>query len=149
MCQRIRKNEQNLTPRTFYLPLYHYYRTHLPNELALKMDGAKASYLYSTIRSSAVIWWVGGREGCCAACGVSQSETAFSADLVSYLLILNTFVNNLNQINILLTNYLFLYLIFVNNRVAVANIQMRTLKTEVEKGSTWTAIGRGSADPKR
>jgi hypothetical protein len=24
---------------------------------------------------------VGGREGCCAACGVSQSEMAFSADL--------------------------------------------------------------------
>ncbi len=32
--------------------------------------------------------------------------------------------------------------------VVVANIQMRTLKTEVEKGSTRTAIGRGLADPK-
>ena len=27
--------------------------------------------------------------------------------------------------------------------VVVANIQMRTLKTEVDKGSTWTSIGRG------
>jgi len=26
--------------------------------------------------------------------------------------------------------------------VVVANIQMRTLKTEVEKGLAWTAIGR-------
>jgi len=33
--------------------------------------------------------------------------------------------------------------------VAVANIQVRTLKTEVRKGSTITAIERGLADPKR
>ena len=33
--------------------------------------------------------------------------------------------------------------------VAVANIQMRTLKTEVEKGSMETAIGHGLVDPKR
>jgi hypothetical protein len=26
---------------------------------------------------------------------------------------------------------------------------MRTLKTEVEKGSMWTAIGHGLVDPKR
>ena len=32
--------------------------------------------------------------------------------------------------------------------VVVANIQMRTLKTEVGKGSTRTAFGRGLADPK-
>ena len=32
--------------------------------------------------------------------------------------------------------------------VVVANIQMRTLKTEVEKGSMWTAIGHGLVDPK-
>ena len=31
--------------------------------------------------------------------------------------------------------------------VVVANIQMRTLKTEVEKGSMWTAIGHGLVDP--
>ena len=32
--------------------------------------------------------------------------------------------------------------------VVVANIQTRTLKAEVEKGSTWTAVERGSVDPK-
>ncbi|EMB89685.1 hypothetical protein SMU60_10048, partial [Streptococcus mutans U138] len=31
--------------------------------------------------------------------------------------------------------------------VVVANIQMRTLKTEVGKGSTSTAVGRGLFDP--
>ena len=33
--------------------------------------------------------------------------------------------------------------------VVVANIQMRTLKAEVEKGSMWTAVGHGLVDPKR
>ncbi len=33
--------------------------------------------------------------------------------------------------------------------VAVASIQMRTLKTEVEKGSMSTLVEHGSADPKR
>ena len=33
--------------------------------------------------------------------------------------------------------------------VAVANIQMRTLKTEVEKGSMWLVIRHGWVDPKR
>ena len=33
--------------------------------------------------------------------------------------------------------------------VVVANIQMRTLKTEVENGSLHTAIGQGLAAPKR
>jgi len=32
--------------------------------------------------------------------------------------------------------------------VVVANIQMRTLKTEVGKGSMWTGIGHGWVDPK-
>ena len=32
--------------------------------------------------------------------------------------------------------------------VVVANIQMRTLKAEVEKGSMWTAIGHGLVGPK-
>ena len=45
------------------------------------MDGAEAGHLYPTIGISSYTIWVGGREGCCAACGVSQSETAFSADL--------------------------------------------------------------------
>ena len=33
--------------------------------------------------------------------------------------------------------------------VVVANIQMRTLKTEVEKGSWRTSVGPGLVDPKR
>ena len=33
--------------------------------------------------------------------------------------------------------------------VVVANIQVRSLKTEVEKGSVVTAVGHGSVDPKR
>jgi len=32
--------------------------------------------------------------------------------------------------------------------VVVANIQVRTLKTEVEKGSIWTSVGYGLVDPK-
>ena len=32
--------------------------------------------------------------------------------------------------------------------VEVANIQMRSLKTEVGKGSVWTAVGHGLVDPK-
>ena len=31
--------------------------------------------------------------------------------------------------------------------VVVANIQMRALKTEVEKGFMWTAVGHGLVDP--
>ena len=33
--------------------------------------------------------------------------------------------------------------------VVVANIQVRALKTEVEKGSMVTAVGHGLVDPKR
>ena len=33
--------------------------------------------------------------------------------------------------------------------VVVANIQVRYLKTEVEKGSTATVVGRGLVGPKR
>lgn len=33
--------------------------------------------------------------------------------------------------------------------VVVANIQVRTLKAEVEKGSMGTAVGHGSGGPKR
>ena len=33
--------------------------------------------------------------------------------------------------------------------VVVANIQKRTLKAEVEKGSMRTAVGHGLVDPKR
>ena len=45
------------------------------------MDGAEAGHLSSTAVASVWQRRVGGREGCCAACGVSQSEAAFSADL--------------------------------------------------------------------
>jgi len=37
---------------------------------------------------------------------------------------------------------------YVQILVVVATIQMRTLKTDVEKGSMWTAIGHGSVSPK-
>ena len=33
--------------------------------------------------------------------------------------------------------------------VVVANIQMRTLKTEMDRGSMWTAVGHGLVDLKR
>ena len=39
--------------------------------------------------------------------------------------------------------------LLVQNLAVVANIQMRTFKTEVEKGSIKTAVGHGSIDPKR
>ena len=45
--------------------------THLPNELAPKMDGAKACDRYSTIAARVRPQCVGGRERCCEACGVS------------------------------------------------------------------------------
>ena len=37
---------------------------------------------------------------------------------------------------------------YVQILVVVATIQMRTLKTDVEKGSMRTAIGHGSVSPK-
>ena len=55
--------------------------SHLPNELALKMDGAEAGHFSSTTGASDWFQWVGGCEGCCATCDASQSEAAFSADL--------------------------------------------------------------------
>jgi len=39
-------------------------------------------------------------------------------------------------------------LILLQILVVVANIQMKTLKADVEKGSVWTAIGHGLVDPK-
>ena len=55
--------------------------THLPNELALKMDGAQAYYLYSTLHVNARRARVGGRGVCGASQGVSPGETDSSADL--------------------------------------------------------------------
>ena len=57
--------------------------THLPNELALKMDGAEADYLYSTSTVNTILCWVGRRGVCGAFCGVSRDETDSSADLGS------------------------------------------------------------------
>ena len=37
--------------------------THLPNELALKMDGAQANDLYSAPRVDTMPWGVGRRRG--------------------------------------------------------------------------------------
>ena len=45
------------------------------------MDGAQAYDLYSTVGANAMLQRVGGRGVCCAALGVSPSETDSSADL--------------------------------------------------------------------
>ena len=55
--------------------------THLPKQLALKMDGAQASHLYRAVGVNAKPQRVGGRGGRDAAFGVSLGETASSADL--------------------------------------------------------------------
>ena len=39
--------------------------------------------------------------------------------------------------------------LMVHILVVVANIQMRALKTEVDKGFMWTAVGHGLVDPKK
>ena len=55
--------------------------THLPNELALKMDGAQAYYLYPTIEVITLLQCVGGCNGSLEALAVMLSGTAISADL--------------------------------------------------------------------
>ena len=55
--------------------------THLPNESALKKDGAQACCLYMAVEANARLPRVGGRGGRDQACGVSRSGTASSADL--------------------------------------------------------------------
>ena len=55
--------------------------THLPNQLALKMDGAQVSYPYPAVGSSGLTRRVGGRGGGCAASGASLGEAATGADL--------------------------------------------------------------------
>ena len=95
--------------------------THLPNQLALKMDGAQALHL-----SPAAVWSrpvlvtrrVGGRGAVCVYAVQAGAWAQLKPALVQIL-------------------------------VVVAIIQMRTLKAEVEKGSTWTAFGRGWVGPKR
>ena len=55
--------------------------THLPNELALKMDGAQADHRCATDGASARRRRVGGRAVRDAALGVSLGETDCGADL--------------------------------------------------------------------
>ena len=55
--------------------------THLPNEVALKMDGAEACDRYSTAWAGWRRKRVRGRGGCGAAWAARPRETAPSADL--------------------------------------------------------------------
>ena len=56
--------------------------THLPNELALKMDGAEACYPYPAVHlTSRVGGRVGGRGGCVKVLAVMPDGAASSADL--------------------------------------------------------------------
>jgi len=89
--------------------------THLPNGVALKMDGAEAGRLNPSTAADARPRWVGGR-------GAPVTQRAAWAGVKRA------------PVQIL---------------VAVANIQMRTLKTEVEKGFLWTALGQEWVGPKR
>jgi hypothetical protein len=55
--------------------------THQPNVLALKMDGAQTSYLYTTHIPNAKVCGVGVRVGTVEGCPVMGTEGANSADL--------------------------------------------------------------------
>jgi hypothetical protein len=55
--------------------------THLPNELALKMDGAQACYPYLTAIVGSKQWRVGRRGGRDEALGAISGGTSSSADL--------------------------------------------------------------------
>ncbi len=55
--------------------------THLPNGVALKMDGAQACHRYSTVAASWRARRVRGRGGCEAAWAARPRETASGADL--------------------------------------------------------------------
>lgn len=57
--------------------------THLPNELALKIDDAKAFYLNSTVKSVLIILRVGKRGDKEKVVGVTLYEFISSADLGS------------------------------------------------------------------
>ena len=55
--------------------------THLPNQVALKMDGAQANYRYSAICAFVMHRWVGGRDGGAEGAAVTSTWTTISADL--------------------------------------------------------------------
>ena len=88
--------------------------THLPNQLALKMDGAQALCLYPAVGAS------------------DQAPTSRRAWRSWTQPLARAWVKRP----------------LVQILVVVANIQTRTLKAEVEKGSVWTALGHGWVDPK-
>jgi hypothetical protein len=83
------------------------------------MDGARASLLYLTVTIQQAIYG-------------HHVVTSRTVDMVASKA--NTWV--------------WLEQSYVQILVVVATIQMRTLKTDVEKGSMWTAIGHGSVSPK-
>jgi hypothetical protein len=85
--------------------------THRPNQLAAKMDGAQACYLYLPHAVGSPRRGVGGRGGFFAA-EKPWERSRVERPLVQIL-------------------------------VVVANIQVRTLKAEVGKGSMVTAVGHG------
>src|SRR5574342_897550 len=55
--------------------------THLPNQLAPKMDGAEARDLYPAVGARARPRGVGGRDGRCKTLGASPGGAAVGADL--------------------------------------------------------------------
>lgn len=55
--------------------------THLPNELALKMDGAQACFRCPPLEVSGKLEGVGGRGDCGKVCLVRGDEAVSSADL--------------------------------------------------------------------
>lgn len=57
--------------------------THLPNEIALKMNDAEAKTLYLATNTNAMCLWVGGRGDRTEGYRVSGTETVASADLGS------------------------------------------------------------------
>ena len=55
--------------------------THLPNQVALKMDGAQAIYRYSAMCDFVIHTWVEGRDDSVEAAAVTSCWTVISADL--------------------------------------------------------------------
>jgi len=54
----------------------------------------------------------------------------------------------IRDINEEVWTWVYMEFILLQILVVVANIQMKTLKADVEKGSVWTAIEHGLVDPK-